>query len=353
MKLLKIAIGKNPSNWHDKFALAIENKISLGLPIRYEIIDLSLSNWLDKVSSFDLIIWKPDYMGAYESLYFKEKIYILEKFLSKRVIPNYNTIWHYESKIAQSYIFHLYNIPIPKTYVTFNFLEAKELLKSSNWPLVFKKSQGAASKNVWLVRNLHKASKLMDNAYCNQMYRETRLRIRSKFKSILKIIRNRWFLYFVLKSASGNQPTGALYWQEFIPGNDADLRITVIGDKFAYGYWRKNRPKDFRASGSGRVDYHRPIPKEMLLYCVNINKKFKFDSMAYDLIYKDSKMVITEMSYAYVDHLLYNTSGYYLVNDDNTLIFEKGHKWPQELWVDWALIVASNKFQQNNTFQNE
>ena len=41
-----------------------------------------------------------------------------------------------------------------------------------------------------------------------------------------------------------------VYFQEFLPGNNFDIRIIVIGDK-AFGLKRMVRKGDFRASGSG------------------------------------------------------------------------------------------------------
>lgn len=45
-----------------------------------------------------------------------------------------------------------------------------------------------------------------------------------------------------------------VYFQDFIPGNDFDTRVTIIGDR-AFGFTRNVRPGDFRASGSGNVGY--------------------------------------------------------------------------------------------------
>jgi hypothetical protein len=88
------------------------------------------------------------------------------------------------------------------------------------------------------------------------------------------------------------------------------LRIAVIGDRYAMGFWRNNRPNDFRASGSGRIDYDRTVPEELVRYCLSLNKRFDFDSMAYDIIFRGNQFVITEMSYTYVDSLLYKAAGH-------------------------------------------
>jgi len=54
---------------------------------------------------------------------------------------------------------------------------------------------------------------------------------------------------------------GYAYFQDFIPGNDHDIRIIVIGDK-AFAIKRLVRKKDFRASGSGFVYYGKNLFKE-------------------------------------------------------------------------------------------
>ena len=122
--------------------------------------------------------------------------------------------------------------------------------------------------------------------------------------------------------------------------NDADLRITVIGDRFAYGFWRKNRRGDFRASGGGRIDFERPIPEEPLRYCLEFNRRMDFDSMAYDILFRDGAFVICEISFGYLDIVPYNSPGYYNLQTDGKLEFVAEHKWPESLWAQWALIRA-------------
>jgi glutathione synthase/RimK-type ligase-like ATP-grasp enzyme len=61
----------------------------------------------------------------------------------------------------------------------------------------------------------------------------------------------------------------AVYLQKFIKNNDGDYRVTVIGGKFAYSFKRLNRPNDFRASGSGRIDYSSTPNEEIIAYCIN------------------------------------------------------------------------------------
>ena len=54
---------------------------------------------------------------------------------------------------------------------------------------------------------------------------------------------------------TGNEK-GYIYFQEFIPDNDFDIRVIVIGDK-AFAIKRMVRENDFRASGSGSILYEK------------------------------------------------------------------------------------------------
>jgi hypothetical protein len=134
------------------------------------------------------------------------------------------------------------------------------------------------------------------------------------------------------------------YWQEFVPNNNCDLRITAIGDKFAVGFWRKNRPHDFRASGSGRIDYDKPLTEDIIHFCLNTNKKLNFDSMAYDIIFRNGRFVVTEICYTYADIVIHNAAGYYERLDNGSLIFRAKHTWPEQLWVRWLAHRLKNTF---------
>ena len=125
-----------------------------------------------------------------------------------------------------------------------------------------------------------------------------------------------------------------------MPNNEADLRITAIGDRYGYGFWCRTARTISARSGSGRLDFQRPVPEEPLRYCLRLNRELGFDSMAYDILFRDGQFVISEMSYAYLDSAIYRAGGYYDLHADGQLEFVPGHVWPQTLWVAWALDKA-------------
>jgi glutathione synthase/RimK-type ligase-like ATP-grasp enzyme len=341
-KTLSIAVGVDANRWHEKFAAALDGHIEAGRSLRYEFVDMTRHDWLEAVRPFDLVLWKPHYMGN-AAANFKEKIYVLERHAGKMVVPNYDTIWHFESKIAQSYLFALEDVPTPATTVSFEYGDAMREMDLAAMPVVVKKSNGAASKYVQLVRHRRQTARLATSAFCDELYCNARREGESKFRTCLRNLWKPWLWKCFANQALGYSADDYLYWQEFLSGNDADLRITVIGDRYAYGFWRRNRPGDFRASGSGRLDFERPIPEPALRYCLNLSRRMNFDSMAYDILFRGDDFLINEMSYGYLDSAPYKAAGYYELASDGTLAFVANHTWPQTLWVNWALHRADQK----------
>lgn len=337
-KQISIAIGKDWAKWDSKFAFVLDQKIACGYPINYKIVNLDVDNWLSELEPYNLIIWNPNFMGINLASHFKEKIYFLQNILNKTVIPGLSTVWHFESKVAQRFLFEYYGINSPRTVVSFDYQDACEMLEREKMPIVTKLSAGAGSQNVSLVTSKKRAQAKLDAVFCEQLWTEKRKTTESKIQMLLRNIRYRWLWERLLQRAGiRRKGEGVIYWQEFIPNNPRDLRITVIGDRYAYGFWRGNRPNDFRASGSGRLDYLTPVPEEQVRYCIDINRKFGFDSMCYDVLFTKDSFVLTEMSYNYLDKAVYNANGYYTLCQDGSLKFETRHTWPQELWVEWAL----------------
>ena len=93
---------------------------------------------------------------------------------------------------------------------------------------------------------------------------------------------------------------GSVLLQEFLPGNDFDIRITVIGER-AFAFRRFNRPDDFRASGSGRIDWDPgQIDPAAVLLAFATARHLETQSLAVDVLRRqDGTLVINEISYYY------------------------------------------------------
>ena len=129
-------------------------------------------------------------------------------------------------------------------------------------------------------------------------------------------------------------------FQDFIPANRFDTRVTVIGER-AFIFRRFSRPGDFRASGSGMIDYDL---EKVDLRCVEIafrvSGEMKFQSMAYDfLITPDNRPVFCEISYTFQPRAILDCPGFF----DRSLRFYEGHFWPEYLHLVDALDLPDLK----------
>ena len=114
-------------------------------------------------------------------------------------------------------------------------------------------------------------------------------------------------------------------FQKFLPNNKFDTRVTVIGNR-AFAFRRLTRDDDFRASGSGKIDFNqKDIDKNCIRLALDVSKKCGFQSMAYDFLYnEEGNPEFCEISYSYADWAVRDAPGYY----DENLNFYEGHFWP-------------------------
>jgi hypothetical protein len=119
---------------------------------------------------------------------------------------------------------------------------------------------------------------------------------------------------------------GYAYFQNFLPSNEFDTRITIIGGR-AFGFVRYNRPDDFRSSGSGKIDFSPgKIDHNMLKIAFDVSNRLNLATMAFDFLYDSEKNpLINEMCCQFADWAVYECPGYW----DNDLAWHDGHYWPQ------------------------
>lgn len=124
---------------------------------------------------------------------------------------------------------------------------------------------------------------------------------------------------------------GYALFQEFLPGNQFDTRIAVVGNR-AWGFRRMVRPGDFRASGSGLIRYdHQEIDPKCVQIAFRVAEDLKAQSIALDFLFaEDGQPRIVEISYAYSPQLVRDTGGFW----DRDLNWHPGYFFPQD-----AIIV--------------
>ena len=303
--------------------------------ISYLLLNPFSFDFLEKARKLKAFLWHWPHLDPKYMLIAKHLTIAMEK-LGILVFPDFNTVWHFDDKIAQKYLLESINAPFPRTWVFFDKGEALEWIHQAEYPLVFKLHTGAGSQNVRLVNNKKDAEKLCHIAFGKgfQPYpsyfadSKTKIRkIRSLKTFLVKLSRMPRML-----SLSKNYRSelalckGYIYFQEFLPNNDFDIRITIIGSR-AFGFIRYNRPGDFRASGSGNIDYDlNKIDPKCIKLAFELSNKIKAQSLAYDFLKDmDGNYKVVEISYCYQNIAVYNCPGHW----DNELKWHSGHLWPE------------------------
>ena len=267
--------------------------------------------------------------------------------LGKKVFPNFKTRWHFEDKFAQKYLFDALEVKSPATYCFWNIDSAmKWVEEAAQFPLVHKNGRGAGSVNVSMANNKQQAIKKIKQAFSNHGVWHQTGYCSVTNRTISKRIRNEIANFAIrLHDSSMHILTGRMphlprrYWlpekdcvlfQEFMPKNEFDTRITVIGDR-AFGFRRWNRPDDFRASGGGKLDHSTDqINLEYVRMAFEISRNGGFQSMAYDFLKDaDGNPVVCEMSFGYQNKAVYDCSGHW----DKDLNWHQGQMWPEEAHV--------------------
>jgi glutathione synthase/RimK-type ligase-like ATP-grasp enzyme len=310
----------------------------LGAEVRQ--LNLLAQDGLDQARACDGVMWRWAH-SADEKQSARRILYTIEHYLDIPVYPNTRTAWHFDEKIAQTYLLQALDAPTPDTWLFWNCEEAQTWARKAEYPLVFKLSSGAGSSNVIKVTDSLQAQELIRrsffqgvfpgtmNEYAERLsFPRTKEALRRSIHRLRQAARYAWRgEYPSLPSGWFWRPEkGYALFQEFLVGNAFDTRITVIGQR-AFGFRRMNRKDDFRASGSGLIEYD---PGAIDPRCVEIafetSKLGGFQSMAYDFLYKDGAPLICEISYAYADWAVHNCPGHW----DFELNWIEGQMWPEE-----------------------
>jgi len=311
------------------------------------LLEASEPNFWEQVSELDLFIFQWEHYDGPKQVACSI-IPIIQYEMKIPCFPNWETSWHYDDKIKQYYLLKQSRFPIIDSYIFWEQAQALKWLKSARMPVVFKLRSGAGSSNVILVKDKLQAKKLILKMF-GKGIRSGRISDNSSLhrKHFRPYKRLRRFAGSALRKITGKyQP---LYWnidkdcilfQKFLPNNSYDTRVSIIGER-AFAFRRFNRENDFRASGSGNIDYDvHKIDLHAIEIAFEISYRLGFQSMSYDFLFnEDKKLEISEISYTYVDTAVYNCPGYW----DKDLHWIEGHFWPQYCQLVDALKMPELK----------
>lgn len=333
---MKIAIHHRPGSFSERWIAYCDEQ-----GIEYKIVNCYDSNIIEQLKDCDALMWHHHH-GNVKDVIAADKILFALEHAGVKVFPDFKTSWHFDDKVAQKYLLEAIGAPMVPSYVFYDKKDALDWANQTTYPKVFKLKGGAGSANVKLVRTKSQCIKLINKAFGKGFkqfdgmayFLDSIKKYKSGTKSINQVAKAFGRMIISTEYAKHAAPEkGYAYFQEFIPNNDGDYRIIVIGQKYAYGMKRLNRKNDFRASGSSSFLYEK-LPDSMLEVAFDVAKTLKLQSVAFDFIRdEDNKPLIIEMSYAFGTTGSSKCKGYWTED----LQFHKGSFIPQE-WMIKNLI---------------
>lgn len=335
---MKIAIHHSPSSFSDRWIKYCEEN-----DLAYKLVSAFNSNIIAQVSDCDVFMWHHDHAHFKDVLTAKRILFALEH-AGVKVFPDFKTGWHFDDKVAQKYLLDAIGAPLVPSHVFYDKQEALSWAKGTSYPKVFKLKGGAGAANVKLVRTEQEAKKLIRRAFGRgfpqfdkvSAFKERIRRFKEGKERFIGLLKG-FARLFITTEFSKLQPPerGYVYFQDFIPNNNFDIRVVVIGGEKAAAEKRFVRENDFRASGSGQFSYDG-IDEEVIKISFKVAKRLKLQSVAFDFIYSESNQpLIVEMCYGFGTDGISNVPGYW----------DKEFNWYEGKFnsQDWMVDQVINK----------
>jgi len=275
--------------------------------IDYKIVDCYQSDIIDQLSDCEALMFHHHHTHSKDTLFAKQLLYALES-TGKVVFPDFKTGWHFDDKVGQKYLFESIGAPLVKSFVFYSKKDALNWIDNTTFPKVFKLRGGSSGSNVRLAPSKREAKEIVKRAfgrgYSNfnawGIFLDRYDHFRKGKESFFGVIKGIGHLLIPTPYARvAGREKGYAYFQDFIPDNTHDIRITYVANR-VFALRRGVRKGDFRASGSG-IQAHdiSKIPLEAVEIGFEVSKKLGLQVGAYDFILDNGKPVIVEVSYGF------------------------------------------------------
>lgn len=336
---MKIAIHHRPSGFSKHWINYCEET-----NIPYKIVNCYSNSIIDDLNDCDALMWHFHQTNHKDVLFAKQLVYSLQA-AGKKVFPDFYTAWHFDDKVGQKYLLESIEAPLVPSYIFYDKKEALDWADNATFPKVFKLRRGAGSSQVKLIGNKKVARKLIRKAFGSgfsqydsgsnlkerwRLYRIGKTNLLNVLKGVIRLGYTTKF-----DRVAGNEK-GYVYFQDFIPENSSDTRVIVINNK-AFAIRRMVRENDFRASGSGIVEYKKELfDEETVKLSFDLADRINSQSLALDFVYNDGQPLIVEVSFGFTCEVYESCEGYW----DRAMNWHAGPFNPQEWMVETILEKA-------------
>lgn len=316
--------------------------------INYKLVDAFQNDVMQQISDCDAFMWH-FYQNSPQDFLFATQVIQAIAASGKIVFPSVEMTWHFDDKVAQKYLLEGIRAPLVDSKVFYFKKDALKWAEDTEIPVVFKLRGGSGSQNVKLLRTKNEIIKFINKAFSRGFSQydsvsilKDRVQKFTKGKDTLKgvfhgLIR---LAYPIEYAKVRGRDSGYIYFQKFIPNNDSDTRVIIVGNR-AFGIKRPVRENDFRASGGGFILYDKnEIDKRAIKVSFEIAKKLNFDCVAFDYIFdKKNNPLIVEISFGFAVEAYDACPGYW----DEKLNWNKGKFIPQEWMVEDLILDIQNR----------
>jgi len=301
-RAMKIGIHMDKGTFSDRWIAYCEEK-----NISWKKVDCYQSDIFSQLDDCQALMWHFSQNSPRAMLFARQLLYSVER-SGKKVFPDFSTVWHFDDKVGQKYLLEAIDAPLVPTWVFYNKQDALEWVEKVDFPKVFKLRGGAGSQNVRLVLNHQNAKKRVSRAFGHgfpaydpvdslkdrwRLYRLGKTNFMDIIKGMLRFVSPPPY------SIVRGRERGYIYFQEYIPNNDSDIRVIVIGDK-AFAIKRMVREGDFRASGSGNILYGKELFDENIIrLSFSMAERLKSQCVAFDFVHDNGTPLIVEISYGF------------------------------------------------------
>lgn len=309
-----------------------ENKID------YEVVN-PFQNEINKfLLNFEVILWHFSNYSFKDMLIAKNILFTMEK-MGKKVFPAIDDAWHFDDKLAETYLLQAIAAPIPNSYYFYSYEEVTTAIQSLKFPIIAKLRNGSGSHNVKMLNNQGELLSYSKTMFTSGISSAPSLifKASSNIKSskslstfIKRAKRIPEFLRSLANAKKFNREKDYVYLQDFIKNDGYDLKIVVVGDKLSF-IGRSIREGDFRASGGGTLFYDKSlITKNVIDSAFKTSDLLGFKCMGYDYVIDKSsgKGIIIEISYGFSHVALMAANGHF---DREAIWHDEPLNAPEEL----------------------
>lgn len=303
---MKIAIHHREGSFSNRWIAYCQEK-----GIEYKLVNAYGSDIFQQVEGCDAFMWHFHH-GDYRDMQMAKALILSLEAKGVRCFPDSHTCWHFDNKVWEKYLLEAVGAPLVPSYVFYTEKEALEWAIKTTYPKVFKLKGGAGASNVKLAHTQKEAERFIKRCFgkgfsqyrWRERFWEEWRKYKAKKATLRELLRP---LYYAIKryptdfSHYHQKEIGYAYFQDFIADNHSDYRIKVVNGN-CWGFQRKVRKGDFRASGSGNLCFdNSKIPLQLIKLAQDTAKKLHIQSVAFDFVYDKGieKFLIVELSYGF------------------------------------------------------